>query len=263
MRFVTAWVILMLGAVKVSFAGEDDRPSNVFTDDWGPIPDLSFGLSGISNINPDGDLGSWNTGDLSSDLSLASADSSDFQTDEVSGLWDEGTTLLSVDGDDSNCYSGDVQLPARLRARVDECPTATTPSTTVEDPPVIFDLLDPKLKLKPICPLEQFPFYVIPVCSSGNPLDVWGPSTAVLLYDATEGRRILFLQLYDRWRYGRVLNVRSSESCRFGSLHQPKETLLLPQIHSRQRPISPTVRRIKARKTGTFICKKETPFHLI
>lgn len=182
MRSVTALAILMLGTVNVSLADEDPLLSNVFTDDWGPVADFSLGLSWTSNIAPEEALGSLNAGDLSSDLLFASADYSGFQTDEAPGLWDDGTTSLSADGDNENCGSGDIQLPARLRARNNECSAAI-----VKETPVIIDLLDPKIKMKPICPLEKFPFYLIAVCSSGNPLDVWGPSTALLLYDSTEG----------------------------------------------------------------------------
>lgn len=194
MRSTAGYLVLILVTAKVVLADENLFSSDTFLDDLEPISDLSFAFTDPSGPKADGLFRNENAPDLSSGLLFAFADPDDstnsigfdyFHPDEVSEYWNEGLTSLSADADNSNCASSESQLPARLRARAGTC--AAWPSI---DTPVEIDLLDPKLKLQPICPTVEFPFYPIAVCSSGNFLDEWGPVNNVILYNSNQGRSI-------------------------------------------------------------------------
>lgn len=170
----------MLIAGRVSFADEDLLSSNFFVDDYGPASDLSFASSDASTSD-DLNLGPDQIFPIAGSID---PDEFDYpQANEMPIIWDEKSTMFSLNMDHSNCGPSDTGLPSRLRRRGDTC-TLSPPV----DPPVVFDLSDPNLKLQPICPIPQFPFYTIAVCSSGNPLDEWGPLNNVILYDSVQGK---------------------------------------------------------------------------
>lgn len=199
MRAVTADLVLIFALVMDLSADKKFLATASFMDDYAPSTDLSFASTDSSFSNGDDLFENGNAPDLSldlsPDLSFGSADLSAldyFQPDEASGYGDSGLSIfsadptLSADAENPNCNSDESQLPARLRARSGACGATSSPI----DPPTLFDLTDPRLKLQPICPMEAFPFYTIAVCSSGNPLDEWGPITALLLYDSEQGESI-------------------------------------------------------------------------
>lgn len=183
MRAVTAHLMLTFVMVVASFADKDFSPITFFMDDFGPSSDLSSASTDSPFANSYEVFENENAPDLSLDLSFVPADSSAldyFQPDEDSEYWHEGLPTLSTDAENPSCH-----LPARIRARGGTC--AASPTI---DPPTLFDLSDPNLKLKPICPMDEFPFYLIAVCSSGNPLDEWGPVNSLLLYDSEQGELV-------------------------------------------------------------------------
>ena len=188
MHAVTAHLVLTFVVVMGLFTDNDFWSTTFSPEDYGPISDLSFASADALDANPDNIFGDENASDLSLDLPFVSAEPfafDYFHPDEDFESWDDGLSTLSADAENSNCIPGENQLPARVRARDGTC---AAPSTI--DPPTVYDLSDPSLKLKPICPMEEFPFYPIAVCSSGDPLDEWGPSNSRLLYDSEQGESI-------------------------------------------------------------------------
>lgn len=194
MPSVTGYLVLTLVTVKVLLADESLFSSDIFLDDSEPVSDLSFAFTDPPGPRADELFRNENAPDLSSDQLFAFANPADttnsidfdyFGPDEVPEYWDDGLTALSADADHPDCDSSESQLPARLRARAGTCAAFPTIDT-----PVVIDLLNPKLKLKPICPMVEFPALLIAVCSSGNPLDEWGPPDNVLLYDSSQGGSI-------------------------------------------------------------------------
>ena len=264
MGHVTSNLVLTMVAVKALLADEIPWSSDIFTDDYGPVSDLSLAF-----VDPS----SPSVPDSFSDLLFPPANSADpvkfdsvnpanfeladpaeldyFQPDESPGLWDDGLTTLLAGTDDPSCGSVDSQLPSRLRVRAGTC-AASSPSA---DLPVLFDLSDPNLKLKPICPIPQFPFYTIPVCSSGNPLDEWGPLHNVILYNSVQGKSGCSSRFANIYYVSEVLRAPSDESCRIAGLYRTKETLLLPQTYSCGRSSSASNGQHQAWETSTFFLK--------
>lgn len=186
MRSVAAHLVLTFVMVMDSIADKDFLSPNFFLDGYDEsISGLSFASTDSSNPNAEEAFENGN----SPDQLFVSADSSaldNSQPDQISGYWDEGLSTLLADADNPNCISGESQLSARIRARDDTCVV----SPAIIEPPTVFDLSDPNLKMKPICPMTRFPFYTIAVCSSGNFLDEFGPISALLLYDSEQGESI-------------------------------------------------------------------------
>ena len=177
-----------------SFADNDFLPSTLFQDN-GLISDLSFASidSSLANVDEifENDVTPDVTPDVPPDVSFMSADSSTldfFQPDSISEFWNEAPATVQADVENPECISGERQLlPSRLRARAGDW---SCTSTYNKEPPTVFDLSNPNLKLKPICPMAEFPMLPIAVCSSGNPLDEWGPLNNFLLYDSERGELI-------------------------------------------------------------------------
>lgn len=192
MRAATTHLVLKFVVVMGSFADKDLLPTNLFLDDNGPISDLSFLSTDPLYANADEMFDNEFASDVSPDVSFISDDSPSldyFQPDGISEYWDEGPSTLSADAENPGCTSSESQPPARLRARAG-AGAGTCASTDYKAPPTVFDLSDPKLKLRPICPMAEFPMLPIAVCSSGNPLDEWGPLNNVLLYNSERGKSI-------------------------------------------------------------------------
>lgn len=198
MRSATGHLLLTFLMVMDLFADKDFLPSTLFLDDNGLMSDLSFASidSSLANadeifendVTPDVSLNI--SPDVSPDVPFVSADSSTldfFQPDKISDFWNEAPATLQADVENPECISGEGQLPARLRARAGAWSCTTTYN---KEPPTVFDLSNPSLKLKPICPMAEFPMLPIAVCSSGNPLDEWGPLNNFLLYDSERGELI-------------------------------------------------------------------------
>lgn len=186
----TAHLVVTFVMVMVSFANIDFLPDILFLDDNGLMSDLSFASVDSSLPNVEEMFENEVAPDLALDLSIVSADSSSleyFQLDDISEYWDEEPSTLSADAENPECVSGGSRLSARLRARAG---AETCVSPYNKDPPTVFDLSNPNLKLRPICPMAEYPMLPIAVCSSGNPLDVWGPLNNFLLYDSEQGESI-------------------------------------------------------------------------
>lgn len=193
MRSAIRHLVLTLLMVMNSFADKSFLPGTLFLDDNGIISDLLFASIDSSLANGDeifeNDVTPDVSHDMSPDISFGSADSSTldyFQLDDHSEFWDEAPATLQEAVQNPECISGESQLPTRLRARTGTG-TGTCTSTYTKEPPTVFDLSDPNLKLKPVCPMAAFPMLPIAVCSSGNPLDEWGPLNNFLLYDSERG----------------------------------------------------------------------------
>ena len=190
MRATTAHLVLAFVMVMVSFADKDFLPNTLFPNDNGLVSDLSFASVDSSLPNVDEMFENEVAPNLPLDLSFVSADSSSleyFQPDDISEYWDEEPSTLSADAENPECVSGGSWLSARLRARAG---AETCVSPYYKDPPTVLDLSNPNLKLRPICPMAEYPMLPIAVCSSGNPLDVWGPLNNFLLYDSERGKSI-------------------------------------------------------------------------